>query len=118
MNEIGVGLPSQAQRLRDNHSIEWAYRWQYAATFRVLRDLEPAQFEAQFAKAPAELLVPPEGEGWEINVDYAKSGYYARIPAWSMDSRALHQVVHWRRYSPQMEWTSPDRKIFINRDTE
>lgn len=108
-------LPDKDERLRRNHSIEWAYRWQYAITFHLLRGITP---NTVFTEAPAVLRVPPDGPGWEINVDYAhgRRGYEAVTPIWCTDGTAVIERLHWRRPSPDMEFTDLNQNITVNRN--
>lgn len=118
MNEnpsFGSTVPDRFERERREHSIEWSIGWQYAVTHRTLRDLTPEQIEQHSAKVPAELRVPPPGEGWEINVDCHKNGYHARGPLWCKDGTALMQSLHWRRELPG---NHPGRRLSVRRDPE
>ena len=98
MSEPHPYYPDAAERLARWHAIEWADEWQYAKTYRLVHGLnDEAARKAATADPPAELLVPPDGQGWERNVDCADGGWDVVVPAWCKDDTAVLQRVYWRR---------------------
>jgi hypothetical protein len=97
VSELHLTYPTAAEQLRRSHLIEWAEGWQYARTYRIVRGLNDETRPAAMAEAPAELLLPPDGERWERNVDCGTDGWDVVVPAWCNDGTAVLQRVHWRR---------------------
>lgn len=73
------------------HAICWVDGWQYATVWRFAGPADPINMPD-----------PPDGEGWEINVDRGEDGAQVTVPRWSDGSRVM-QHVYWRRESKGME---------------
>lgn len=86
-------MPSHDRQLSiaQLHGIEWMPDFEYATVWR------QAKADDRF-----DLADPPDGEGWEVNVDKGEQGAEVTVPRWS-DGTVVHQKMYWRRESKGME---------------
>lgn len=89
---------TEAERLRLSHQLEWDDHWQYGVVWRFAWADERHNEDG-----------PPDGKGWELNVDIHSAGFERRTPTWSDGSIVMH-VTHWRRPHPRAYRLSP-RKV-------
>lgn len=115
MTHSGMTLPPAEEAIRRAHALEWQEGFQYAVTFRIIRNLSPEQVEEAKLKPPAELLVRPPGNGWNRNTHVAKDAYRASPPDWCKDGTALIQRVYWYRHMEGMKPYSSKHRISVFR---
>lgn len=72
------------------HGMHWAPGWQYCTVWRQAKNGDPF-----------DLAGPPDGEGWEVNVD-REGGSRITVPRWS-DGTVVHQAMYWRRPVKDMQ---------------
>ena len=80
--------------IRRAHSLEHAEGWQYAVVWR----FAPIEHQHRLAEL---LSDPPEGNGWEPNVDRAGGAEISK-PSWWTEGRHVMHAAYWRRPMPGM----------------
>lgn len=79
-----TGDPSPQITVEQLHGMQWATGFQYCTVWRQAKNGDPF-----------DLADPPDGEGWEVNVD-REGGSQVTVPRWS-DGTVVHQAMYWRR---------------------
>lgn len=85
------------------HEIEWVSGFEYATVWRQAK-----------ASDPFDLMDPPDGDGWEVNIDRGERGAQVTVPRWS-DGSVVHQAMYWRRESKGMEPWMPAANRSVRR---
>lgn len=95
--------PSPQITTEQMHAIAWVNDFEYATVWRQAK-----------AGDPFDLMDPPDGDGWEVNVDKGDQGAEVVLPRWS-DGTVVHQKMYWRREAKGTEPWHPKAHRSVQR---